>query len=306
MKEYTLEGEPYKRFTGPQKINTAVNTLYGILEGITIDNELNAAEIAEVLNWVSDHGDLLKKPPLNNLGETLEEILEDKIIDHEEKENLLWVCNHLTEDSRFYDLVTNEIQQLEGILHGILADDQVSLAEAKGLYNWIDSHSHLKGMYPYDEIDSLLTSVLKDGKIDEDEQKDLQDFFSDFVRFSQEKRGSQVSSKYQLSNISDYTVRGICAACPEILFDGKVFTFTGKSEKGSRNTLAAKVATLGGKFSKNLTQETEFLVIGTEGNDCWAFTCYGRKVEKAVELRKSGHPIIIVHETDFWDAIEDQ
>jgi len=32
---------------------------------------------------------------------------------------------------------------------------------------------------------------------------------------------------------------------------------------------------------------------------------YGRKVEKAIQLRKEGHKIILVHENDFWDAIED-
>lgn len=31
----------------------------------------------------------------------------------------------------------------------------------------------------------------------------------------------------------------------------------------------------------------------------WAFSCYGRKVEKAVQLRKDGSQVIIVHENDF-------
>jgi SH3-like domain-containing protein len=44
-------------------------------------------------------------------------------------------------------------------------------------------------------------------------------------------------------------------------------------------------------------------LIGDEGNPCWVFSCYGRKVEKAIQYRKSGLPILIIHENDFWNAI---
>lgn len=33
---------------------------------------------------------------------------------------------------------------------------------------------------------------------------------------------------------------------------------------------------------------------------------YGRKVERAVELRKNGHSIVIVHENDIHDAVADR
>ena len=39
------------------------------------------------------------------------------------------------------------------------------------------------------------------------------------------------------------------------------------------------------------------------GNEFWAFSCYGRKVEQAYEQRRKGHHIVIVHERDFWDAL---
>ena len=49
----------------------------------------------------------------------------------------------------------------------------------------------------------------------------------------------------------------------------------------------------------------DYLVIGAEGNPCWSYACYGRKVERAVELRKEGLRIMIVHERDFHDALVD-
>ncbi|GMA55471.1 hypothetical protein GCM10025857_68280 [Alicyclobacillus contaminans] len=52
-----------------------------------------------------------------------------------------------------------------------------------------------------------------------------------------------------------------------------------------------------------MTVDTDYLVVGDQGNPCWAFSCYGRKVEKAVKLRKQGRRILIIHEVDFWDAL---
>ena len=50
-------------------------------------------------------------------------------------------------------------------------------------------------------------------------------------------------------------------------------------------------------------KKTNYLIIGSEGNTCWAFSCYGRKVEKAMEMRKNGVNIVLVNEIDFWDSI---
>lgn len=35
-------------------------------------------------------------------------------------------------------------------------------------------------------------------------------------------------------------------------------------------------------------------------NPCWAYACYGRKVEQAIGLRKAGSQLLLVHEADFW------
>jgi hypothetical protein len=47
----------------------------------------------------------------------------------------------------------------------------------------------------------------------------------------------------------------------------------------------------------------DYMVFGTAGNPCWAYACYGRKVEQAVALRKEGYRLMIVH--DFRDALAD-
>lgn len=142
-------------------------------------------------------------------------------------------------------------------------------------------------------------SVLKDGLVDEAESKFLQVFFSEFLSVLDDKT---ITSP--IVNIESSIV-GVCAVCPEIVFEGSSFCFTGESSKFKRSELAKLVTTLGGNTSSSLTKAVDYLVIGAEGNPCWAYACYGRKVEKAVELRKAGSKLQIIHENDFHDAVSD-
>jgi len=295
----------YYSFTKRQRVDKAVHTLKGMLHGIAIDDELNAPEIAEVLNWINEYRELVDRAPFSELIPTLDRIMADGIIDQEEIEDLLWVCKNLSPESEYYDEITNEIQILEGILHGVLADGHVSLTEAERLRDWVNDHDHLKGSYPYDELDALLLDILADGRIDDAEQETLQKFFEDFIQYSFAKRVRQETSRIHEGLSKQRALPAICAACPEIDFQSKRFAFTGASEKAPRSELASEVEKRGGAFTPRLTLETDYLVVGAAGNPCWAFACYGRKVEKAAEMRKQGHPIVIVHELDFWDAVED-
>lgn len=295
----------YSRFTTRQRVDKAIQTLHGFIRGIAIDNQLNSAEVAELMNWGQEYSDLLGKAPFNELKEKLDEILADGRIDPEEQEDLLWVCRNLSPDSEFYDAVTHDIQQLHGIMHGIMADGHVTLEEATGLQEWVDDHADLKGTYPYDELDSLLTVILKDKQIDAQEQNVLRSFFEDFIEYSFAKKVRAESQRVKSGLPKTFTLPGICAMCPEIEFDGRVFTFTGSSIKATRKQITDQINGLGAVFSPNVTSQTQYLVVGSGGNPCWAFSCYGRKVEKAVEYRKSGLPILIVHESDFWDAVAD-
>lgn len=87
--------------------------------------------------------------------------------------------------------------------------------------------------------------------------------------------------------------------------EGKKFCITGILKSGNRALLEKKISDLGGVPTRTLTKKTDYLIVGDNGNQAWAFACYGRKVEKALDLRKNGHKISLIHEFDFIDAIED-
>lgn len=102
-----------------------------------------------------------------------------------------------------------------------------------------------------------------------------------------------------------YAVSGICAFCPNIVFKSKTFCFTGESYRSKRADMAAAVLSLGGIVKSCVTAKTNYLIVGNAGNPCWAYACYGRKIEEAVRLRKDGEQVLIINETDFWDAVDD-
>lgn len=297
------EIEDYRVFTSKAELHKSINALIGIIQGIRFDNIANEHEIAELIHWCNLHRRFEKRAPFNEIIPLIDQALLDNKLEQEEIEDILWLCNNIVNDSgfnRYYDLITSSIQQLQGILHGILADNVLNEAEIEQLCSWIDDHDFLKGTYPFDEIHSLLVSVKQDGIISDDEKNLLKAFFANFV----DTRASYNVHEFEVKALqSQYSISGICAVCPEITFENKVFSFTGASTRATRNEIAKIIQNLGGIFNNNVTKDTNYLIVGGDGNPCWAFACYGRKVEKAIELRKKGIPIIIVHENDFWDEV---
>jgi len=61
----------------------------------------------------------------------------------------------------------------------------------------------------------------------------------------------------------------------------------------------------GSHVINSVSSKTDFLVIGDDGNPCGTYTCYGRKIERAAELRRQGAKLMIIHESDLFDALAD-
>ena len=183
-----------------------------------------------------------------------------------------------------------------------MADGELSDKEISKLKAWMEANDFLAGTYPFDEINSLLCAVLADKVITKEERERLMAFFGNIIDFTSsfnlvEKDFNELKKKYSIS--------GICAMCPEITFEEKIFCFTGESYRSTRAKMNDIVKELGGQVRSGVSVKTNYLIVGNAGNQCWAYSCYGRKIEDAMQLRKDGGNVIIVNETDFWDAVDD-
>ena len=249
--------------------------------------------------WLAEHADVRSWHPYTELIPVVQAAVADGILTQDEHDDIAWLCERL-QSTEFFDKITADLQRLHAILGGIVADYVVTEAELRGLSSWLQDHEHLRTCWPYDEIDSLITGIMRDQTIDDEEQKLLKNFFSEFIAVMDDRT---ITSPLVAEN---QNIVGLCAVCPEIEFQGSKFCFTGASSRYTRDSLTSTVEKLGGQVSSSATKLVKYLVIGANGNPCWAYACYGRKVEKAIELRKQGIRVLIVHENDFHDAIADE
>jgi hypothetical protein len=291
------DNETYYHFTGPQRVDLAMHSLEGLLKGIAIDNKVTTDEAKALANWCTENQSILDRPPFTELLPMLRMALDKGEIDEEDQKDILYFCSKFNTEENYYSSITSDIQRLNGIIGGITADKVIEESELNGLSKWMEENEHLRKSWPFDEIDSLVTEVMADGKIDNEEHEKLMKFFDNFFAHAKTKGGKIIDKPK--------TITGVCAMSPEILFKDKLFCFTGSSQKASRIEIKKIVQGLEGSFSNNLRKDVDYLVIGSDGSSCWTFTCYGRKVEKAVNMRKKGSKLLIVHENDFWDAVED-
>lgn len=293
----------YRQYMGPAEMHKSLNALDGILNGILADGVVNEQESSELQNWYALHEPLIDRQPFKELLPAIRLAFEDDVLDIEEAEGIRWLCERYLDkrqEALYFDGTTSAIQQLEGMLHGFIADGKLTNEELSALGRWLADNKQLAGVYPYDEIYGLLVAAQSDGVVTQDERNMLTAFFSTFV----DLRESYNLSEGEMQRLQkEYSVGGICAVDPQISFEGKVFCFTGEFAHGKKAFIQHMAEERGAEVSSSVTKRVDYLVVGAEGNDCWAYSCYGRKVEKAVELRKNGHRILIIHENDYWKQL---
>lgn len=286
--------------TSKARADKAINSLKGILLGINLDKEVNKQEVNELKEWAENHRALINRNPFKEFMTIIEETVSNNIPATETIEDLFWLCQKYETDNYYYKALTTDLQTLQGICHGILADGIINEKEVRDLEAWLEQNTHLSTYYPYDEIRSLILSIVSDGIIEEEEILVLKAYLNQFVNIENQEIAKQIDAE-----TADINISGHCTSDPNIDFDGKTFCITGVLKSGARAELENLISDLGGIPTKTVTKKTDYLIVGDNGNQSWAFACYGRKVEKALEMRKVGHQICLVHEYDLMDAIED-
>jgi hypothetical protein len=287
--------------TAKSRSDKAIQTLKGILHGIILDGEVNELENLELNKWALEHKHLINKNPFNEFITIIAEATSGRIPPLEAVEDLYWLAQKYESDAHYYNALTSDLQVLQGICHGILADGVINDAEILALNQWLEQNEHLKRYYPYDEIRMVLEKVLQDGIIDNTERIMLKCFLSQFIDLKNQAIADNINSE-----VNHLPISGLCTNDPIVDFDSKSFCITGALKRCGRSVIHSEISQLNGIPVNSVSSKTDYLVVGDSGNQAWAFACYGRKVEEAVNLRKKGHPIMIIHEFDFCDILDEK
>ncbi len=184
-----------------------------------------------------------------------------------------------------------DISELLGMAKGMLADGVVNDAEADFLRTWGTNHPEAMSKWPASLVFSRLQQLYADGRIDEDERQELHELLNALVGGTLSiVLGQDAASSLPLDDPP-----------PTIAWPNEVYVFTGKFAYATRHVCECEVLNRGGSCDDNVTRRTTYLVLGTFGSRDWRQTSYGRKIERAIELRASGIPLRIVGE-DHWAA----
>jgi NAD-dependent DNA ligase (contains BRCT domain type II) len=186
--------------------------------------------------------------------------------------------------ARMDDRLVNE---LVGLAHGIIADGVVNQAETEYLFKWIAANAGQTDNSVAKALYGRVGQVCADGVLDPEEAADL---LQTLTRFC--------AGDFEIGEILKSTSLPLCDPAPAVRFDGSTFCFTGTFAFGSRKDCEKAVIDLGG-IPGTLTRSTRYLVIGAYATESWAHSSFGRKIEKAVDMRADGIPIAIIGESHW-------
>lgn len=287
----------YRRFTGPLRRDKALHTFSGLLEGILADGIVTREEIRELNDWIIDNRCFAKDLAFGRLLTAAERAIADGKLDVEEVEDLRWLCASASSASEYFDAVTQEIQVFQGIIHGVLADGKLPEVELRRLIDWVEDNRHLRGCYPITEIESVIASVLADGTISEADEELTKQVFECFCSPSENYVVRRARERPQ-----QLSVRGVCAVDPEVVIQGRQFCFTGISPVRPRSHLHEMILARGGIPRESVVTDLDYLVVCENVNEAWAFCAYGRKVERAMSMRRAGSKVLVIRERDLLDS----
>lgn len=186
----------------------------------------------------------------------------------------------------------NDLQRslgaLLGITQGLLADRHLSDQEIQFLDDWLSSNDVISTTWPGDVVYTRVKAALADGVISEAERTHLADTLQKLL-------GGTLDDLAESKHVTSLPIDEV----PHIEFSGSLFCLTGDFVFGPRGACEASIEARGGVVSRSVTKKLRYLVIGGLGSAEWKHGSFGTKLEKAMNYKRDGVSILIVHE-DQW------
>lgn len=176
-----------------------------------------------------------------------------------------------------YNDTTKYLQELQGILQGVVCDGVLNNNEILAVKEWVNTHKNLSGNYPFDKIYKSIEKVLEDNIITNDEREYL---FSLFNRIL-----DPISSvEHSLGSIS--------------LVNAKI-CLSGNFNSMPKNQFAKMLEADGAIIKNSVVKDLKYLIVGDNGSTNWSQGNYGSKVKSALEWNDKGKNIEIIQEKEF-------
>ncbi|MCB6616025.1 exonuclease domain-containing protein [Ruminococcus sp. 210702-SL.1.03] len=180
-----------------------------------------------------------------------------------------------------YSPETKAVQEIQYTLKTILESGELTTENVYTIRDWLNEHTEFINKYPFADIDRSIKKVLADGVVDDTEIEYLQQLFADLL--------DPVTAQEHENESLDIKDKTIC--------------LTGEFKFGERTSVGNFLSNFGAIITKNVTQKTDYLIVGDLGSQNWRCGNYGNKIKKALELQQKGKGIEIYNENEFFDKM---
>lgn len=281
----------YPAHTKSWNTKKALDSLLGLANGLVADQCLSEKEILFLDMWLRNQDYLKDDPDVVDLLESTTDILSDGVIDADEKLDLTEQIKTVIEfRSGKTSKLESVVNQLIGIVNGVMADQVLNDDEIFHLQQLLLNDKELSSCWPGNAILARIEDVLCDGVITQEERTDLMEMLNGLTGQSKAMEAGMVSGASTMLPVNNNV---------DVTHEDKLFCLTGKFVTGSRMHCEKIIINRGGHVGNSLTKKHDYLVIGELSSRDWMFSSYGRKIEKAIELKEQGEGIEIISE-DRW------
>lgn len=260
----------FEKYACLTNVTKDLNTLYGYVIGFEMDKKIDEEEKNILIGYLERYKGIKNHDGLSKIFNVLEKILSDGIVTIEEIERFksaLITFVYTIEGS----IETLATQKLQGILDGIISDNELSQIEIIELQKWLYENDYLRGHYPYDVLCKKIEEILEDGIVTYNEQQEMIEVFSNLIN--------------PLENLKKKTIS----------FENNSFCLTGDFIHGAKAIVEEHIIGKGGVIHKSPKKSTNYVVVGGYGSAAYSNGSYGTKVKKALELG-----ITVIKEEDLY------
>jgi hypothetical protein len=194
-------------------------------------------------------------------------------------------------------VAARQTDELIGICRGVLLDGAITDGEIRFLAQWLEGNQESAHLWPHNLLYERIAAALADGKISEDEEKEL------LVVLNHVTGGfRQVTPEGKETGL-DTGGLPYDDPAPPVIFDSHSFCVTGDFAYGPRERVIAAIEERRGRVVGAPSGKTNFLVVGITGSTAWKHSTHGTKIIKALELKQVGKPIAIIAEKHWTECL---
>lgn len=283
-----IDSQPLERaFSFSNEKDRALYGLKGILAGVVADKRLNEMELLFLDAWLQSQEHLSEDADVLAILRQVGDIREDGIISPAElmqmQDAIEKIISH--KDSETPESV-GHIEELVGFLTGTASDGVLNDQEITAMSSWLERNESVREIWPASVIVQRLATILEDGIITDEERADLLTTVRQVTGSDTDESGLGYEAS---TEVWEDAVDGLTIA-------GSMFCLTGDFVSGDRESVDTMLRCLGAETNSSVNKSVTYLVIGTLASRDWLYTSHGRKIEKALLLKREGCPIKVITE----------